>query len=178
MMEDIAGVAVWGDPVDEGAFLQMANCAKDAVHLALMADHHRGYAVPIGGVVAYENKISPSGVGFDIACGNKAVRLDVSASEVRRKIKKIMDDVWTNLSFGMGRKNNVVVDHELFDDEAWKLYPMKTLKQTARNQLGTIGSGNHYVDLTFPAFGGQQAKHRPTIKIPARPTPGARTRRG
>jgi len=146
-MEDIAGVAVWGDPVDEGAFLQMANCAKDAVHLALMADHHRGYAVPIGGVVAYENKISPSGVGFDIACGNKAVRLDVPVSEVRRKIKKIMDDVWTNLSFGMGRKNNVVVDHELFDDEAWKLYPMKTLKQTARNQLGTIGSGNHYVDL-------------------------------
>ncbi|BDI28948.1 hypothetical protein CCAX7_009990 [Capsulimonas corticalis] len=146
-MEMIAGVPVWGDPVDEGAMLQIMNCSKDAAHVALMADHHKGYAVPIGGVVAYEDKISPSGVGFDIGCGNKAARLDIPASEVRRKIRQIMDMVWSNLSFGVGRNNATSVDHELFDDETWKLHAVKTLKQTARNQLGTIGSGNHYVDL-------------------------------
>jgi len=146
-MEMIKGVPVWGSPVDEGAMAQIANCAKGAAHVALMADHHKGYAVPIGGVVAYENKISPSGVGFDIACGNKAARLDIPAAEVRRKIKTIMDDVWSNLSFGMGRNNKTEVDHELFDDETWKMAPVKQLKQMARNQLGTIGSGNHYVDL-------------------------------
>lgn len=146
-MEEIASVYCWGDPIDEGAFLQMANCAKDAAHLALMADHHKGYSVPIGGVIGYENKVSPSGVGFDIACGNKAVRLDVPALKVRHKIGKIMDDVWKNLSFGMGRKNTKEVDHELFDDEAWKLPAVRTLKQSARNQLGTIGGGNHYVDI-------------------------------
>src|ERR1700733_6405578 len=110
-MENIAGVPVWGSPVDEAAFLQIANCSKEAVHVALMADHHKGYAVPIGGVVAYENKVSPSAVGFDIGCGNKAARLDIPAREVRNKIKKIMNDIWENLSFGMGRNNATHVDH-------------------------------------------------------------------
>ena len=146
-MEMINGIPVWGSPVDEGAMKQIINCKKDAAHVALMADHHKGYAVPIGGVVAYEDKISPSGVGYDIACGNKAARLDIPATEVRRKIKKIMDAVWRNLEFGVGRNNGTPVDHELYDDEAWKLFPMKSMKQMARNQLGTIGSGNHYVDL-------------------------------
>ena len=80
-------------------------------------------------------------------CGNKAVRLDIPASQVRGKIKKIMDDVWSHLEFGIGRTNDTHVDHELFDDETWKLSPMKSLKQMARNQLGTIGSGNHYLDI-------------------------------
>jgi tRNA-splicing ligase RtcB len=146
-MEEINGVYVWGDPVDQGAMMQITNCAKEAIHCALMADHHKGYAVPIGGVVAYEGKISPSGVGFDIACGNKAARLDIPAAEVRANIKRIMDDVWANLEFGMGRRNETRVDHDLFDDEAWKIGPMRSFKQTAQNQLGTIGSGNHYVDL-------------------------------
>ena len=146
-MEDVAGVKVWGEPLDEGAFMQIANCAGEAVHVALMADHHKGYAVPIGGVVAYEEKISPSGVGFDIACGNKAVLLDIPARAVRGRIGQIMDDVWARLSFGMGRKNKTTVDHDLFDDETWKLRSMRGLKETARNQLGTIGGGNHYVDI-------------------------------
>ena len=62
----------------------MKTCARSAFRVALMADHHLGYAVPIGGVVAYEEEISPSGVGFDIACGNKAVLLDADAREVHR----------------------------------------------------------------------------------------------
>lgn len=104
--------------------------------------------MPIGGVVAYEGKISPSGVGFDIGCGNKAALLDIPAAEVRANIKTIMDDVWKNLSFGMGRNNDTTkVEHELFDDDIWRMTPVKSMKQMAQNQLGTIGSGNHYVDL-------------------------------
>ena len=66
-MQLIDGIPVWGTAVDEGALSQIRTCAKTADHVALMADHHKGYAVPIGGVVAYEKSISPSGVGYDIA---------------------------------------------------------------------------------------------------------------
>lgn len=147
MKHEFDNIPVWGDPIDESALTQIQRCAKDAVAAAMMADHHKGYAVPIGGVLAYENAISPSGVGYDIACGNKAVRLDIPASEVRAKIKPIMDDVWKTISFGMGRKNQQRVDHELFDDPAWALSGIHGLKKTASDQLGTVGGGNHYVDL-------------------------------
>jgi tRNA-splicing ligase RtcB len=146
-MQEIDNIPIWGDPVDVGALAQIKTCAQTADYVALMADHHKGYAVPIGGVVAYRDSISPSGVGYDIACGNKAVLLDMPADEVRRNIRTIMDDIWSNLSFGMGRKNATRVDHDLFDDPAWKIKAVSNLKDTARNQLGTIGSGNHYVDL-------------------------------
>lgn len=146
-MKLIDNIPVWGEPVDEGALSQIRNCARTADAAALMADHHKGYAVPIGGVVAYRDSISPSGVGFDIACGNKAVLLDIPASEIRANIRTIMDDIWNNLSFGLGLKNKQRVDHELFDDPAWTLPAVKGLKDKARAQLGTIGSGNHYVDL-------------------------------
>ena len=126
---------------------QMRTCMKTADKLALMADHHKGYAVPIGGVVAYRDKVSPSGVGFDIACGNKAILTDALASEVRSNIAAIMDDVWRVISFGVGRKNEERVDHELFDDQAWTLSGVSGLKEMARAQLGTVGSGNHYVDI-------------------------------
>src|SRR5947207_15535473 len=114
-MRRIDGIPVWGSPVDEGALRQIKNCARTADRVARMADHHLGYAVPIGGVVAYEDKVSPSGVGYDIACGNKAVLLDAPAGEVRANIKTIMDDLWRNVSFGVGRKNAERVEHPLFE---------------------------------------------------------------
>lgn len=141
------GIPVWGEP-DAGAVAQMRRCAARAERAALMADHHLGYAVPIGGVVAYAERISPSGVGYDISCGNKAVLLDADAAEVRRNIGPIMDDLWRALSFGVGRKNPEPVDHELFDDDpAWDIPAAGALRDQARAQLGTIGSGNHFVDL-------------------------------
>jgi tRNA-splicing ligase RtcB len=112
-----------------------------------MADHHKGYSVPIGGVVAYRNSISPSGVGFDIACGNKAVLLDMPGSALRADISRIMDDVFQTISFGIGRRNEERVDHPLFESPTWKCEAAAPLKQVAREQLGTVGSGNHYVDL-------------------------------
>jgi tRNA-splicing ligase RtcB len=122
--------------------------APESVRAAVLcADGHLGYAVPIGGVVAYSDQISPSGVGYDIACGNKAILTDADAGEVRRNIAAIMDDVFRIISFGIGRKNDERVDHELFDDPAWSLQAVAPLKEMARQQLGTVGSGNHYVDI-------------------------------
>ena len=145
--EMIQGVPVWGEPLDN-AVAQIVNCAGDADAVALMADHHLGYSVPIGGVVAYRDKLSPAGVGYDIACGNKAVRLDIAASEVKANIHAIMDDVWATISFGIGRKNKERVDHQLFDsDPAWDLPVARNLKKLAAEQLGTVGSGNHYIDI-------------------------------
>jgi tRNA-splicing ligase RtcB len=147
-MRWIEGIPVWGDPVDEGALSQIKTCAASATHAALMADHHKGYAVPIGGVLAYEDRVSPSGVGFDIGCGNKAVLTDAHAGDVRANIGAIMDDIFRTISFGVGRKNqDERVDHALFDDPAWSLRAVASLKEMARQQLGTVGSGNHYVDL-------------------------------
>ena len=145
-MQLIDNIPVWGPP-DEGALRQIKTCAKTADKVALMADHHKGYAVPIGGVVAYKDRVSPSGVGYDIGCGNKAVLLDIPGSEIHGNISKIMDDVFRTISFGMGRTNSEEVDHPLFESPAWRIEAVRPLKQMARSQLGTVGSGNHYVDL-------------------------------
>ncbi|MGA7323516.1 MAG: RtcB family protein [Rhodomicrobium sp.] len=118
-----------------------------AVKGVLCADGHLGYAHPIGGVVAYENDISISGVGFDIACGNMAVRLDTHYADVAPRAAVILGDIANSVSFGIGRSNSEMVDHELFESDLWNTADVAQLKQMARNQLGTVGSGNHYVDL-------------------------------
>lgn len=141
------GISVWGNPIDEGAWMQIKTASRHAPFAALMADHHRGYSVPIGGVLGYVDAVSPQGVGYDIGCGNKAVRLDVSAHEVCTHISTIMDDIVKRISFGVGRANSTPVDHVLFDDEAWTDPSLSSLKSLARDQLGTVGSGNHYIDL-------------------------------
>ena len=144
---ELNGIPIWGKPQDN-AVQQILNCQKTADYCALMADHHLGYAVPIGGVVAYEDQVSPSGVGFDIGCGNKAVLLDADAGEIRANIDTLMDDIWREISFGVGMKNKEEVEHELFDDDpAWDIPEVGRLESLARSQLGTVGSGNHYVDL-------------------------------
>ncbi len=125
-MRMIDGIPVFGTVVDPGALRQIKTCAQGAEKVALMADHHKGYAVPIGGVVAYENAISPSGVGYDIGCGNKAVRLDIDGDgvqSVRQNISRIMDQVWKEVSFGIGRNNATPVEHRIFDENqtAWSL---------------------------------------------------------
>ncbi len=147
-MQLIDNIPVWGPP-DAGAVSQINTCLRSpgAVQAALMGDHHKGYAQPVGGVVAYHDAISVSGVGYDIGCGNLAVRTDASAADVRANIATIMDDVWRIISFGIGRKNDERVEHALFDADAWKLDAVAPLKEMARGQLGTVGSGNHYVDI-------------------------------
>src|SRR5436305_9930964 len=115
-----------------------------------MADAHLGYNMPIGGVVAYEDAISPSGVGFDIACGNKAVLTPLQADDLG-DVKPIMRQIQKAVEFGVGRTNAAPFDHPLFDEHGETLRELdrqaRGLEQKARAQLGTVGSGNHYVDL-------------------------------
>jgi tRNA-splicing ligase RtcB (3'-phosphate/5'-hydroxy nucleic acid ligase) len=133
---------------DEATLRQIETCIEAGGERGVLcADGHKGYAQPIGGVLAYKDKISLSGVGFDIACGNLAILTDAKCSEVGQRIKSIMDDVVRDISFGIGRKAKARVDHELFEDEAWKIPPIGGLKEMARDQLGTVGGGNHYVDI-------------------------------
>lgn len=147
-MQIIEGIPVFGNLESADVLTQAKNCQREAFGVALMADHHLGYGVPIGGVVAYEGKISPSGVGFDIACGNKAIMTDADPKDVRANIKTIMDDIVRVISFGVGRKNEERVEDSLFDDDiAWRIKAIAPLKSMAQQQLGTVGSGNHYVDI-------------------------------
>jgi len=149
-MEMIDDVPVWGEALPEAVnqMKTVMNYAKKPEYVALMADHHIGYSVPVGGVIAYEGKICVNGVGFDIACGNKAVLVDANAEALKANIYRTMNEIQSKISFGVGRKNNEKVEHELFDDPIWnELDILKTLHSKARDQLGTVGSGNHYVDI-------------------------------
>src|SRR5437867_5554602 len=116
---------------DAATIKQIETCvATGGERGVLCADGHKGYAQPIGGVVAYKEKISLSGVGFDIACGNLAILTDMKREQVASNVDKIMDDVVSDISFGIGRKSKTRIDHELFDDPAWGLKPMRDLKST------------------------------------------------
>ncbi|MCY4573039.1 MAG: RtcB family protein [Gemmatimonadetes bacterium] len=144
---------------------QLARVAKRADHAALMADGHLGYVMPIGGVAAYRNQVSVAGVGFDIACGNAAVRTDLRLEDLgggrggrresglQHRLADIADEIQHTLTFGVGgvnRSREAPKDHSLFDDPAWNAVPAHhraKLKDKARAQLGTVGSGNHYVDV-------------------------------
>ena len=133
---------------DEATIRQIETCvAAGGERAVLCADGHKGYAQPIGGVVAYKEKISLSGVGFDIACGNLAILTDARAEQIAPALETIMDDVVADISFGVGRTSKTRIDHELFDDPAWQLKPIRDLKKVAAEQLGTVGGGNHYVDI-------------------------------
>jgi tRNA-splicing ligase RtcB len=102
--------------------------------------------MPIGGVIALKNAVMPAGVGYDIACGNCAVQTDLKAADL--DTARVMDTLWRSLSFGVGRRNEERVDHEVIDAIANSpVKPQRKLLGLAREQLGTIGSGNHYVDL-------------------------------
>src|SRR5450432_1896415 len=102
---------------------QMRNCMAvgNVVAGVICADGHLGYAQPVGGVIAYEKQISISGVGFDIGCGNMAVRLDVPFDTLAGRERAIINDVARVISFGIGRSNAERVDADLFDDaDAWR----------------------------------------------------------
>lgn len=132
--------------IDEKSIAQIERCIFENDIGVLTADAHYGYGHPIGGAVAYKNRISLSGVGFDIACGNKAVRTDIKADLI--ELPKIMDEIYSQISFGIGRKNNQPVDHQVLDKiSKAKFNPQRKLITLAKEQLGTVGSGNHFVDL-------------------------------
>lgn len=139
---------IFGAPIiDEKAIDQIKRCASSPEDLAtLTADAHYGYGHPIGGVVAYRDKISLSGVGFDIACGNKACQTNIKAADI--DCDKVMDEVFKQIGFGVGRPNPKPIDHPVFDEISKAPFsPQRKLLPMAMSQLGTVGSGNHFVDL-------------------------------
>lgn len=143
---------------------QLERVAERADHAALMADGHLGYVMPIGGVAAYRNQVSVAGVGFDIACGNAAIRTDLRVGDlgggasggherVRQRLEDVADEIQHELAFGVGgvnRSPDAPSGHPLFEDPAWDAVPHRhraKLRDKARAQLGSVGSGNHYVDV-------------------------------
>jgi tRNA-splicing ligase RtcB len=145
---------------EESTLRQLSDVAQRAERVALMADGHLGYVMPIGGVAAYRNQVSVVGVGFDIACGNAAIKTDRTLADLgrtahqqQRALTDLADEIAEAISFGVGRKNradDAPTSHPLFEDAAWDALQPKhrgNLREKARTQLGTVGSGNHYVDV-------------------------------
>jgi tRNA-splicing ligase RtcB (3'-phosphate/5'-hydroxy nucleic acid ligase) len=142
-------VRIFGEH-DERTIGQLERCvaAEPGATGVLCADGHLGYSQPIGGVVAYREHVSPSGVGYDIGCGNKAVRTDLTLEQVQSDLPRLMDTIFERISFGVGRNDGRSGDHPVIDeirDAAFE--PQRALRDLAAKQLGTVGAGNHYVDL-------------------------------
>jgi tRNA-splicing ligase RtcB (3'-phosphate/5'-hydroxy nucleic acid ligase) len=124
--------------------------AGEAEFGVLCADHHPGYSQPIGGGIAYEGFVSPSGVGYDIGCGNKAARTDLTRADIdaRGGVETLMREITRRISFGMGVPATERVDHPVLEKiRNADFEPQRKLSQLADKQLGTVGSGNHYVNL-------------------------------
>lgn len=144
---------IWGrEHIDDGAIAQMNNAMRLPVTVtgALMPDAHVGYGLPIGGVLATENNIViPYAVGVDIACRMRLSLYEVSPILLGQKKGMFEESLWNETAFGMGAKwtGAKKANHEVLDDDAWyATKQLKMLKDTAMNQLGTSGTGNHFVE--------------------------------
>jgi len=143
----VATIKTFGE-IDERSLRQLRTCmeAGDAEFGVLCADHHPGYSQPIGGGIAYEGYVSPSGVGYDIGCGNKAVQTDMRSADL--DVEAVMREITRRISFGMGVPNRERVDDPVVEKILRADFaPQRKLHQLARTQLGTVGSGNHFVNL-------------------------------
>lgn len=154
---------VWGEGLEAGAIDQMKNAARlpVAVSGALMPDAHQGYGLPIGGVLATENAVIPYAVGVDIACRMKLSVFDVPAKEMKRLHAQLAKALETQTVFGVGGAHKRPLEHEVLEAD-WKITGVTAkVFEKAREQLGTSGSGNHFVEwgvITVPEgskFSGQ-----------------------
>lgn len=138
--------------LDKDTLLQMERACRlpVAVRGAQMPDGHVGYGLPIGGVLACRNAVIPYGVGVDIGCRMKLSILPENASRIagwRDRLKKVLQSE-TRFGIGADFKGKDRRDHSVMDDDAWidLPKPLRTLKDKAWNQLGSSGSGNHFVE--------------------------------
>jgi tRNA-splicing ligase RtcB len=138
--------------VDERSLRQLERCmaAGDAEYGVLCADHHPGYSQPIGGGIAYEGYVSPSGVGYDIGCGNKAARTELARADLDALggVERVMQEITRRISFGVGVPAAERVEHPVLDKiRSAPFEPQRKLARLAEEQLGTVGGGNHYVNV-------------------------------
>lgn len=148
----LAPLAQWGSGLDAQAVQQMANaCALPvAVAGALMPDAHVGYGLPIGGVLATEGCVIPYAVGVDIACRMRLSVYDRKAGTIAGQKDRLANILESETCFGMGGAFKVKRQHEVMDDD-WDVSPItRRIKDKAWAQLGSSGSGNHFVE--FGAF--------------------------
>ncbi|MDR3578157.1 MAG: RtcB family protein [Anaerolineaceae bacterium] len=143
---------IWGrEAIDEGSLAQMDNAMRLPVSVAgaLMPDAHIGYGLPIGGVLATENAVIPYAVGVDIACRMRLSVYEVSPYLLGQKKGLFEDALWQQTSFGMGAQwqGKQRPEHAVLDDSAWNATRLlKSLQDNAVRQLGTSGTGNHFVE--------------------------------
>jgi tRNA-splicing ligase RtcB (3'-phosphate/5'-hydroxy nucleic acid ligase) len=142
----------WGEGLEAAAIQQMVNaCALPvAVAGALMPDAHVGYGLPIGGVLATDNAVIPYAVGVDIACRMKLTVYDRKANTLAAQRDRLANFIESETRFGMGCEFKQRREHDVMDED-WSVSPVTNrLRDKAWAQLGTSGSGNHFVE--FGAF--------------------------
>jgi tRNA-splicing ligase RtcB len=150
--EKLAPWRQWGSGLEPEAVKQMANaCALPvAVAGALMPDAHVGYGLPIGGVLATENAVIPYAVGVDIACRMKMSIFDRKANTLAGEKNRLANIIEAETRFGIGCEFKQRREHDVMDED-WSVSPItKRFRDKAAAQLGTSGSGNHFVE--FGAF--------------------------
>jgi tRNA-splicing ligase RtcB (3'-phosphate/5'-hydroxy nucleic acid ligase) len=146
----------WGENLESEAVLQMERACLLPVTVAgaLMADAHVGYGLPIGGVLATENAVIPYAVGVDIACRMKMTVLDLPLHDLDRHADRLTRAIETETRFGVGASFQTRRQHEVMDAD-WSFSPVtRQNRDRAWSQLGTSGSGNHFVEFgRFTAHG-------------------------
>ena len=143
--------SVYGqEHIEQGALHQMYTAAKlpIAVAGALMPDAHHGYGLPIGGVLATENAVIPYGVGVDIGCRMCLSIYDIDPKELMQREAFYARELGEATLFGSGAQFQQSEDHEVMEHELFQQLPLlKNLHGRAWKQLGTSGSGNHFVEF-------------------------------
>lgn len=162
ILRDDLDYAVWGEDIDEGAHAQMRNACRLPVSAAaaLMPDAHVGYGLPIGGVLAVENAVIPYAVGVDIACRVKLTVWDLPPAMLTEDEHRLSSILERETRFGVGGqwRPGERPEHDVMDAD-WNVTRLTAqLKDKAWSQLGTSGSGNHFVEFgeleVGPAAGG------------------------
>ncbi|UCD75456.1 MAG: RtcB family protein [Phycisphaerales bacterium] len=139
----------WGDDLEPQSIQQMVNACSlpIAVRGALMPDAHLGYGLPIGGVLATDNAVIPYAVGVDIACRMKMTVLDLPVNAIAGQTDRLVHAINRETEFGIGAEFSRPHDHEVMDED-WSFSPVTDrFKDKAHRQLGTSGSGNHFVEF-------------------------------
>jgi tRNA-splicing ligase RtcB len=146
----------WGEHLEHDAVMQMEKACLLPVSVAgaLMPDAHVGYGLPIGGVLATENAVIPYAVGVDIACRMKMTVLDIPVRDLEQKQDRLTRAIEAETRFGIGANFKERRVHDVLDAD-WSVSPItKQHKDRAWSQLGTSGSGNHFVEFgIFTAHG-------------------------
>src|SRR5437867_2407093 len=146
----------WGEGLEHDAVMQMEKACLLPVSVAgaLMPDAHVGYGLPIGGVLATENAVIPYAVGVDIACRMKMTVLDLRLRDLEQRQDRLGRAIEAETRFGVGARFQQRRQHEVLDAD-WSVSPItQQNKDRAWSQLGTSGSGNHFVEFgLFTAHG-------------------------